>query len=76
LIEALNALQEVPTAQRLGALLALEDQGALGSRVAEWLRDKALRLIPLERGQAPDTSSEVDTTFKVRLTFDARSANT
>lgn len=76
LTEALNALQEVPTAQRLGALLALEDQDALGSRVAKWLRDKAPRLIPLERGQARDTSSEVDTTFKVRLTFDARSANT
>lgn len=76
LTEALDALQEVPTAQRLGALLALEDQGALGSRVAEWLRDKALRLIPLERGQARDTSSEVDTRFKVRLTFDSRSANT
>lgn len=76
LTEALDALQKVPTAQRLGALLALGDQDALESRVAAWLRDKALRLIPLERGQVQDTSSEVDTRFKVQLTADARSANT
>lgn len=76
LTEALDALQEVPTAQRLGVLLVLEDQGAFGSRVAKWLRDKSPRLIPLEHGQAQNTSSEVDTTFKVRLTADARSANT
>jgi len=76
LTEALNALQEVPTAQRLGALLALEDQDILGGRIAEWLRDRTPRLIPLEPGQAQDTTSEVDTTFKVRLTIDARSANT
>ncbi|MFV0277318.1 MAG: type IV toxin-antitoxin system AbiEi family antitoxin [Parahaliea sp.] len=76
LTEALDALQEVPTAQRLGALLALEEQDALQLRVAQWLRDKALRLIPLERGQAREAPSEVDATFKVRLTFDAGSANT
>lgn len=76
LTEALNALREVPTAQRLGTLLVLEDQGALASRVAEWLRGKTPRLIPLERGQARDISSEVDHTFKVRLTADAGNANT
>ena len=76
LTQALEALQEIPSAQRLGVLLALEEQDALASRVAEWLRDKPLRLIPLERGQTRDTSPDVDTTFKVRLTADARSANT
>ncbi|WP_133493115.1 type IV toxin-antitoxin system AbiEi family antitoxin [Alcanivorax sp. 24] len=76
LSEALDALREVPTAQRLGALLALDGQDALGARVAEWLGDKAPRLIPLERGQTRDVASEVDTSFKVRLTFDSGSANT
>lgn len=76
LTEALDALQEIPTAQRLGALLTLENQRALASLVADWLNDKPLRLVPLERGQARNTSSEVDTTFKVRLASDTRSANT
>lgn len=76
LIEALNALQEIPTAQRLGALLALDDQNALAAPVAAWLRDKPQRLVPLERGQAQDASSVVDTTFKVRMPCDERSANT
>jgi predicted transcriptional regulator of viral defense system len=75
LVEALEALQEIPTAQRLGALLMLEDQSALASQIAEWLRDQPLRFVPLDPGQAPDTSSEVDTIFKVRLPA-AMSANT
>lgn len=76
LTEALEALQEIPTAQRFGALLTLENQSALAARVAHWLSDKPLRLVPLERGQTRNASSEVDTTFKVRLTSDTRSANT
>lgn len=78
LIKALDALQEVPTAQRFGALLTLEGQATLGLRAVliEWLRDKAPRLIPLESGQARSTSFEVDTLFKVRLSADGRSANT
>lgn len=76
LTESLDALQETPTAQRLGVLLTLENQSALASRVADWLSDKPLRLVPLEHGQARNTSSEVDTTFKVRLASDTRSANT
>ena len=48
----------------------------LAARVAHWLSDKPLRLVPLERGQTRNASSEVDTTFKVRLTSDTRSANT
>lgn len=75
LSEAMDALQETPAAQRLGALLALEGRSVLASQVATWLRDKPLRLVPLERGQARE-ASEVDTTFKVRLPSDARSANT
>ena len=66
LTEALEAMQEMPTAQRLGALLTLDDRASLASRVADWLRNKPLRLVPLERGQAP-RSSKIDSTFKVRL---------
>ena len=76
LSEALEALQEVPTAQRLGVLLALDDQDALASPVRKWLGDKPLRIVPLEGGQTPDTSSEVDAAFKVRLPADLRSAST
>jgi hypothetical protein len=76
LYEALEAMQEVPTAQRLGILLALDDQDALASQVRKWLHDKQLRIVPLESGQTPDTSSEVDAAFKVRLPADLRSAST
>ena len=76
LIEALDALQEVPTAQRLGALLAQDGQPLLVAQTAAWLRGKPLRLVPLEHGQARGLSSEVDTTFRVRLPANARSANT
>jgi transcriptional regulator with AbiEi antitoxin domain of type IV toxin-antitoxin system len=73
---ALEALREVPTAQRLGTVLVMEKQPALMSEVAEWLDDKPRRLIPLERGQATLPSSEVDSIFKVRLPANERSANT
>lgn len=75
LTEALDALQAIPTAQRLGALLTLENQSAFAALVADWLGDKPLRLVPLERGQARSASSEIDTIFKVRLAS-GRSANT
>lgn len=76
LVEALEAMQEIPTAQRLGALLALDEQRALASVVAEWLRNKPLRLVPLEPGQTQFPLSEVDASFKVRLPAATRSANT
>jgi predicted transcriptional regulator of viral defense system len=76
LYEALEALQEVPTAQRLGILLALDAQDALASEVLQWLRDKQLRIVPLESGQAPNASSEVDVAFKVRVPADIGSAGT
>ena len=76
LIEALEALQEVPTAQRLGALLTLDDQDVLASQVMEWLRDRSLRLVPLEHEQPRDKSANIDTTFKVQLPADRRHANT
>ena len=75
LATALEAMQEIPTAQRLGALLTLDDSAALASRVADWLREKPLRLVPLEHRQMP-RSSEIDAVFKVRLPADPGSANT
>lgn len=76
LTEALDALQEIPTAQRLGALLAREGQPLFASQIAAWLRDKPTRLVMLEHGRVPGPSPEVDTTFKVRLPADVRTANT
>jgi len=75
LTQALEALQEIPTAQRLGTLLTLENQSTLVARVADWLSDKPQRLVPLEHGQTRNASSAVDATFKVRLTADTKSAN-
>lgn len=75
LSEALEALQQVPTAQRLGALLAQDGQGALAAQVASWLGDKPLRIVSLEGGQASITSTGFDAAFKVRLPADSQSAN-
>lgn len=74
LIDALDAVQEVPTAQRLGALFAIEGQNVLAAQVAEWLSDKPLRLVPLEHGQVP-LSSEINPAFKVRLPVSNRGAH-
>lgn len=75
LSEALEALQEVPAAQRLGALLVQGGQGALAAQVASWLRDKPLRIVSLEGGQTPVTSTGFDAAFKVRFSADSPSAN-
>jgi predicted transcriptional regulator of viral defense system len=75
LIAALQAMPEIPTAQRLGTLLTLDGRTALASRVADWLRDKPLRLVPLEHRQTA-RSREIDAVFKVRLPADRGSANT
>src|ERR1700748_3027193 len=72
---ALQAIQEVPTAQRLGALLTLDGRDVLAAQVAVWLEGKRLRIISLEGKQASDTS-DIETTFKVRLPTELRSSNT
>jgi len=76
ILVAMDALREIPTTQRLGALLALDGQDTLASQVCAWLRDKPRRLIPLERGQAQATPPVADTTFKVYLPACLGSANT
>jgi hypothetical protein len=76
LFEALEALQEIPSAQRLGALLTLDGQDVLALQVADWLRGKPLRTVLLGGGHAPEASPVVDATFKVRLPANLRVANT
>jgi len=73
--EALKAARDVPAAQRLGVLLAMDGQAALAARVARWLRGKQPRIVSLASGQAPDDSLHVDTVFKVRLPAHSQSFN-
>jgi transcriptional regulator with AbiEi antitoxin domain of type IV toxin-antitoxin system len=76
LLHALESLQEVPSAQRLGALLTLDRQDALAAQVADWLRGKPLRIVPLEVGQLTAASPIVDPAFKVRLPAAFQATNT
>jgi len=67
LTEAFEAVQEVPTAQRLGALLSLDDREGMAAQVEDWLRDKQPRTISLEEHSAVESDCSLDSTFKVRL---------
>jgi predicted transcriptional regulator of viral defense system len=53
LTDALNALQNVPVAQRLGALITIDDQTDLIEPLLRWLQDKPMRLVPLEDSLPP-----------------------
>jgi hypothetical protein len=75
LSDALDALQEVPTAQRLGALLTLDGKRTLAESVSAWLHGKPLRLVALDRDPSPRGESVVDERFKVRLSGDTLGAN-
>ncbi|WP_312226277.1 MULTISPECIES: type IV toxin-antitoxin system AbiEi family antitoxin domain-containing protein [Gammaproteobacteria] len=59
LVEALDAVQSVPAAQRLGALLTLDGQGDLLASLSEWLRGRPMRLIALE-GALPRGGKRMD----------------
>src|SRR6218665_225079 len=67
LTQALDAMQSVPVAQRLGALLALDEKTAALAPLQDWLRDKPTRLIALEgalpRGDERTNNTNAD--FKV-----------
>src|SRR6185312_1967704 len=52
LTQALQTMDEVPTAQRLGSLTARDEQEALASAVAEWLADRTFRVVPRWRSRA------------------------
>lgn len=72
---ALNAVNEVPTAQRLGALLTLHNQDLLQSCVKKWLNNRTLRVIALDTARRPNQDHPIDTTFKVRLGEHKKDAN-
>jgi hypothetical protein len=77
LIQALDAMQSVPVAQRLGALLTLDDQADLAASLARWLQDKPMRLVALE-GSLPrreDRTENTQADFKVWIPA-LRHANT
>jgi predicted transcriptional regulator of viral defense system len=76
LSEALDALQEVPTAQRLGILLALDGRDDMAARVARWLEPKQPRTVALEESNSAATASLLDPTFKVRIPADFQRSNT
>ncbi|MFW7348462.1 MAG: type IV toxin-antitoxin system AbiEi family antitoxin domain-containing protein [Pigmentiphaga sp.] len=67
LVPALGAMCSVPVAQRLGALLALDEQAALLVPLSDWLRGKTTRLIALEGAlpQGEERADNTNTDFKV-----------
>jgi len=67
LTEALDAMQSVPTAQRLGALLTLDGQSKLAARLSRWLKNQPMRLIALEGTLPPAQvrNRNINTDFKV-----------
>jgi len=67
LTQALDAVQSVPVAQRLGALLTIDEQASFLAPLSDWLRNRPMRLIALE-GTLPPAGKRSDHThagFKV-----------
>lgn len=73
LTTALDAANDVPNAQRLGALLA-RHSAAIAGTIAEWLDDRSLRTIRL----SPTISGplEEDKTFRVMRPIHLQASNT
>ena len=76
LATALDAAQETPSAQRLGALLSRLDQDLLANRVADWLGDKRTRRIALTLGGDAQGASTLNRRFKVNVPDTLLPANT
>ncbi len=76
LILALGAVQEVPTAQRLGALFSKADRPALASVVRTWLDGRRIRIIALSPGDTADVTATLDARFKVLIPDSFQPANT
>lgn len=76
LTQALQAMNEIPTAQRLGSLMARDEQEALASAVSEWLANRTFRVVPLERASMKSDRTEMDSRFKVRWPAHLASAGT
>ncbi len=73
---ALNASQETPTAQRLGALLSQLGHSALPDLVADWLGTRRTRRIPLTMEPDAQATSTLDSRFKVHMPATFQAANT
>jgi hypothetical protein len=65
--EALDAAQEVPATQRLGALFSLQGRADLAQGAKHWLEGRKTRAIPLESGSAVGDDWRLDSVFKVWL---------
>ncbi len=76
LTAALNAVNEVPTAQRLGLLFARSAQDALADSVGSWLHGKRTRIIALSPGNQGNEPALLDHRFKVLVPATLEQANT
>lgn len=73
---ALDAAQETPSAQRLGALLSWLEQPLLVNVVADWLGNRRTRRISLTLDGATQGTSTLNTRFKVNMPYTLLPANT
>lgn len=73
---ALDAVNEVPTAQRIGALLARADKPVLASLVRTWLHGKRIRIVSLSPSDTADVPATLDIPFKVLIPDSFQPANT
>lgn len=64
---ALDATQDAPSAQRLGALLSRLNHATLSKRVASWLGTRRTRRITLTLDTDAVAASSLDTQFKVNM---------
>lgn len=76
LATALDAAQETPSAQRLGALLSRLDQTLLADPVANWLATRRTRRIPLTMEGDAQAPSTLNSRFKVNVPDTLLPANT
>lgn len=73
--QALQAMGEPPTAQRLGVLFLASGQPALADVVSTWLRARSFRTISLSPDATAADPFRLDRTFKVRVPSGFTGAN-
>ncbi len=76
LCTALDALDEIPTAQRIGALFIRANQPDLTDLVATWIGTKRTRRIALSPGATDTGPCTLDARFKVLVPDTVQQANT
>ena len=72
---ALDAVQEVPAAQRLGFLLAKADRPILARTLDRWLAGKRVRTVSLSPGIGFEDPATLDARFKVLVPMSFKPAN-